>query len=55
MTNKSSQLNRDIMIGIFFILGIFGFMSGEFIFSTMLFGAATLFSNLHVNTTTLRA
>lgn len=46
--NKSSRLYKDIMTGVLFTTGIFGFMSGEFIISTMLFGAATLSSNLDV-------
>lgn len=44
--NKSSNLYKDILTGIFFTTGVFGFMSGEFILSTMLFGAATISSNL---------
>lgn len=44
--NKSGNLYRDIATGLFFTTGIFGFMSGEFIISTMLFGAATISSNL---------
>ena len=44
--NKSTNLYKDILTGIFFTTGVFGFMSGEFIFSTLLFGAATISSNL---------
>jgi hypothetical protein len=44
--NNSKNLYRDIATGLFFTTGIFGFMSGEFIVSTMLFGAATIFSNM---------
>ncbi|MDD4915665.1 MAG: hypothetical protein PHW13_11595 [Methylococcales bacterium] len=44
--NKSKNLYRDIATGLFFTTGVFGFMSGEFIISTMLFGAATIFSNM---------
>lgn len=44
--NKSNNLYRDIVTGLFFTVGVFGFMSGEFILSTMLFGAASLSSNL---------
>ncbi|WP_347988870.1 hypothetical protein [Methylomonas sp. AM2-LC] len=43
---KSKNLYRDIFIGFSFITGIFGFMSGEFIISTLLFGMASLSSNL---------
>ncbi|MBD9358208.1 MULTISPECIES: hypothetical protein [Methylomonas] len=44
--NKSNNLYRDVLTGLFFTTGVFGFMSGEFIISTMLFGAATISSNL---------
>lgn len=44
--NKSTNLYKDIFTGIFFTVGVFGFMSGEFILSTLLFGAATISSNL---------
>ncbi len=47
--NKSNNLYRDIVTGLFFTTGVFGFMSGEFIISTMLFGAATISSNLDFN------
>jgi hypothetical protein len=44
--NKTNNLYRDIATGLFFTTGVFGFMSGEFIISTLLFGAATIFSNI---------
>jgi len=44
--NTSKNLYRDIATGLFFTGGVFGFMSGEFIISTMLFGAATISSNI---------
>lgn len=47
--SKSNNLYRDILTGLFFTTGVFGFMSGEFIISTMLFGAATISSNLDFN------
>lgn len=40
------NLYRDIFTGLFFTTGVFGFMSGEFILSTLMFGAATVASNL---------
>lgn len=43
---KVKNLKRDIFTGLLFIVGIFGFMSGEFVISTMLFGIASLSSNL---------
>ena len=44
--NNSKNLYRDIFIGFSFMAGIFGFISGEFIFSTLLFGIASISSNL---------
>jgi hypothetical protein len=43
---KSSFLYKDIATGLLFTAGVFGFMSGEFIISTVLFGAATVASHL---------
>lgn len=40
---------RDIFTGILLTTGIFGFMSGEFVLSTVLFGAASLSSNLDLD------
>lgn len=45
MNSKKSKFT-DIVTGIFFTSGLFGFMSGEFILSTVLFGAASVFSNV---------
>ena len=44
--NKSKNLYRDVFIGLFFMTGVFGFISGEFVMSTLLFGIASLSSNL---------
>lgn len=43
---KSNNLYRDIFTGFTFTAGMFVFMSGEFIISTMLFCVATISSNL---------
>ena len=40
------NLYRDIVTGFLFIIGVFGFMSGEFLISTCLFGFASVSSNL---------
>jgi CheY-specific phosphatase CheX len=40
---------RDVLIGLMFIVGIVGFISGEFIISTVLFASAAIFSNVHLN------
>ncbi|MCK5888662.1 MAG: hypothetical protein KAG19_01835 [Methylococcales bacterium] len=45
-----NDIKSDITIGLLFITGIWGFISGAFIISTVLFGAAAMFSNI-----TLRA
>ncbi|MCF6250371.1 MAG: hypothetical protein L3J75_03750 [Methylococcaceae bacterium] len=37
---------EDIAIGLLFITGMWGFISGAFIISTVMFGAAALFSNM---------
>ncbi len=44
--SRPINLYKDIFTGISFTVGVFGFMSGEFILSTLLFGAATIASNL---------
>ena len=45
--NKPSNYYRDMTIGLCFFTGVLGFMSGEFILSTALFGAASLISNMN--------
>lgn len=46
--NKSSNLYKDIATGLFFATGMFSFLSGQFVLSTLFFGAASLFSNIEV-------
>ncbi len=46
---------RDVTVGVCFLLGMLGFLSGEFIISTVLFCAATLFSNLNLGGKTSQA
>ena len=46
---KHANKTQDIATGLFFIAGVFGFMSGAFVASTALFGAATLMSNLQLS------
>lgn len=41
-----TDLQRDILIGLLFAVGILGFISGEFIVSTIMFAAAALLSNM---------
>jgi hypothetical protein len=37
---------KDILVSMLFFFGVFGFMSGEFIISTVIFASAAVFSNL---------
>ncbi|WP_446809298.1 hypothetical protein ACH50O_18905 [Methylomonas sp. 2BW1-5-20] len=45
--NTSKSFYRDVTTGLFFVTGMLSFMSGQFILSTLLFGAASLASNLN--------
>jgi len=44
-----NDLKKDILVGLLFMVGIFGFMAGEFIISTVVFASAAIFSNIHFN------
>lgn len=44
--NIMSNFNKDIFIGVMFITGIWSFISGQFIISTVLFGTAAIYSNI---------
>ncbi|MCX7101767.1 MAG: hypothetical protein NTX38_09835 [Methylobacter sp.] len=44
-----SDLRKDILIGLMFIVGIFGFISGEFVVSTIMFATAAILSNIAVS------
>lgn len=41
-----TSFKRDVFIGLMFILGIWGFISGMFVISTVLFASAAIFSNI---------
>ncbi|MDD5579704.1 MAG: hypothetical protein PHY16_10550 [Methylobacter sp.] len=41
-----TDFQRDILIGLMFIIGIIGVISGEFIISTVLFATAAILSNI---------
>ena len=41
-----SDLYKDILIGLLFVTGIWGFISGQFIVSTILFAGAAIYSNM---------
>ena len=40
---------KDILIGMLFITGLLGFVSGEFIISSLLFATAAVASNVNLN------
>jgi len=40
---------KDILTGTIFIIGLLGFISGEFIISSTLFAAAAIASNINLN------
>ncbi|MFA5982564.1 MAG: hypothetical protein WC782_00965 [Methylococcaceae bacterium] len=44
-----TEFKKDIFTGLMFISGIFGFVSGEFVVSTILFAGAAILSNIFVN------
>jgi hypothetical protein len=44
-----NDFQRDVLIGVMFIAGIFGFISGEFIVSTVVFASAAIYSNIAIN------
>lgn len=46
-----SDLNKDIVIGLLFISGVWSFLSGQFIVSTVLFGGAAIYSNIVMRAT----
>jgi hypothetical protein len=41
-----SYYKRDVIVGIIFIAGLWGFISGQFIISSALFGSAAVLGTL---------
>jgi hypothetical protein len=41
-----NDFNKDIFIGLMFVAGIWSFISGQFIVSTVLFAGAPIYSNI---------
>ncbi len=39
-------INQDILLAALFLAGIWGFISGQFIISTVLFAVAAIYSNI---------
>jgi len=44
-----SDFSKDVLTGLMFITGLFGFISGEFIISSTLFASAAISSNINQN------
>ena len=44
-----NNLHKDILTGTLFTIGLLGFISGEFIISSALFGTAAIASNINLN------
>jgi CheY-specific phosphatase CheX len=44
-----SDFYKDVLTGIVFVTGVFGFVSGEFIISSTLFAAAAIASTINMN------
>ena len=44
-----NDLFKDILTGLVFMTGLFGFISGEFIISSALFATAAIASNVNIN------
>lgn len=44
-----NNLQRDIIVGIMFVIGIIGFISGEFVISTVLFASAAILTNVFMS------
>jgi CheY-specific phosphatase CheX len=44
-----NDLSKDILTGLVFITGLYGFVSGEYIISSTLFATATIASNVNQN------
>ncbi len=50
-----SNLTKDILIAALFLVGITGFISGEFIISSAIFAAAAIASNIKTNNSDKKA
>ena len=46
-----NDFNRDIIISLMFLTGIWSFISGQFIISTLIFAIAAIFSNIVMRAT----
>ena len=46
--NAMTELQKDILVGLLFVTGLFGFISGAFIVSAVVFAVSAIFSNIHL-------
>jgi CheY-specific phosphatase CheX len=44
-----TDFQKDLLTGLAFIIGLIGFMSGEFIIASALFAATTVASSINMN------
>ena len=44
-----TDLQKDILVGLLFITGLYGFISGAFIVSATAFAASAIISNIHLS------
>jgi len=49
--NKSINVYKDIAIGVFYLSGVMGLMSGELLISVAMIATASLLSNFHFRET----
>ncbi len=47
-----NDLQKDILVGLLFITGFFGLISGAFMVSVLIFGLSALFSNIYLSSRT---
>jgi len=45
--NTMTDFQKDIFVGLLFVIGILGFISGSFIVSAVVFAVSAMFSNIH--------
>ncbi|WP_262967123.1 hypothetical protein [Methylobacter psychrophilus] len=50
-----NDLQKDILTATMFIIGLVGFVSGEFIISSTLFASAAIASNINLNRKRIKA
>ena len=44
-----TDLQKDILVGLLFMSGLYGFISGAFIVSAVVFAASAIISNIHLS------